>query len=239
MKKVLSYVFAFIMLTGILYGIWFIRLPRLITKNVTSLNVLWGVFLHPSLLSIADSSLEDFSKEDCHSIWLLSVIAGKLNNEPRQYALWSSYLSCSRSDMNLIHAVAPENQQLAEQAIRQHPETAEGWFWLADIYYDNKNNPIEMIQIYTHALELDSSNGLAWCNLGRVYEARNEPVLAENAFLQCCFHGDPGSHGCLGAGRLAEKRGELELAIKYYRFSKYQGARDRADQLEKQIEILP
>jgi hypothetical protein len=59
--------------------------------------------------------------------------------------------------------------------------------------------------------------------------------LARNAFIQCCNHGDPGSHGCYNAGRIEQERGQLETAILFYRLSHWEEAHRRADELEASL----
>ena len=99
----------------------------------------------------------------------------------------------------------------------------------------SQDNPVESARLYSQGLKIDPSNGSIWCRLGQLQDAGGDIAAAEVSFFQCCLHGDPGKNGCYGAGVAAEKQGNLEKAINYYRFSRWEGALQRANELEASL----
>jgi hypothetical protein len=83
-------------------------------------------------------------------------------------------------------------------------------------------------------LILAPGDGLQWQRLADL-TAASDPAAAEDAYYQSCVHGDPGANGCWRAGELAEARGDVEQAVRYYRLSNYSEARARADRLEVEL----
>ncbi len=78
-----------------------------------------------------------------------------------------------------------------------------------------------------------SSLGMVWIGKRVRYEWNTQHAL--EAFLTCCNIDDAGSNGCYGAGRMAEKLGDPQKAIEYYRLSRWDGALKRADELEAEL----
>ena len=99
-------------------------------------------------------------------------------------------------------------------------------------------SPESAIDLYRQGLALAPDDGRRWLALGELLRA-SDPTAAEEAYLQACRHGDPGANGCLGAGWLAEQRGDLLRAIEIYRLSNWEGARREADALEQQLNGQP
>jgi len=97
-----------------------------------------------------------------------------------------------------------------------------------------KSQPERAIQLYRQGLERKPYDGVRWYELGDLLSKTN-PQAALEAYLQSCHKGDPGSHGCYGAGRIAEELGEFQSAILYYRMSKWEYALQRAAQLEQSL----
>jgi tetratricopeptide (TPR) repeat protein len=96
----------------------------------------------------------------------------------------------------------------------------------------SKSLPARAIQLYRQGLEGKPRDGVRWYELGDLLRD-SDPQVAIEAYLQSCYLGDPGKHGCYGAGRAAEAMGDIQAAIGYYRLSRWEGALDRADELEK------
>jgi tetratricopeptide (TPR) repeat protein len=94
--------------------------------------------------------------------------------------------------------------------------------------------PAEAIDLYRTGLQLSPHDGHRWLALAELLEP-GDPAAALEAYLQACRNGDPGANGCLRAGSLAEGDGDFSAAIEYYRLSKWSGALDRADELERQL----
>ena len=99
----------------------------------------------------------------------------------------------------------------------------------------SKSNPNRAIQLFRQGLHVKSFDGLRWAQLGYLL-SKTEPQAAFDAFLQSCELGDPGLHGCYGAGRMMEQLGDTKKAIEYYRRSFLEKARERADELEAQLD---
>jgi tetratricopeptide (TPR) repeat protein len=137
-------------------------------------------------------------------------------------------LDCDPKLIAIVQSKYPNNIALAEHAVAAHPESAEAWFWLGDLL------PEYTIEYYRYGLALKPSDGLRWLKLGGLLQT-NDPQAAIQAYLQACKNGDPGYSGCLHAGDLAEKIGDYEAAIEYYRLSHYDRIRNNADKLELQL----
>jgi tetratricopeptide (TPR) repeat protein len=98
-----------------------------------------------------------------------------------------------------------------------------------------ESQPNLAISYYQEGLKLKPLDGVRWYELGDLLATIN-PTGALEAYLQSCYQGDPGSHGCYGAGQMAEVIGDTHLAIQYYRRSNWVVAQQRAEHLEK---LLP
>ncbi len=145
-----------------------------------------------------------------------------------------SALACGAEYIPLLAVIAPTNVEDARLATILYPQEARAWFWLAEA-----SAPVDTAaerSAYLQTVRLEPSYGLAWCRLGRNYSTAGELQKAQEAFLNCCIYGDPGSNGCYGAGRMAEKLGDLQKAIEYYRLSRWDGALDRADELAGRLQ---
>jgi tetratricopeptide (TPR) repeat protein len=126
-----------------------------------------------------------------------------------------------------------QNEKLARMIVGQNPSNPAALFVLAEIV--NQQNSKEETNLFEQVVLYDSTNGLAWCRLGTLYNRNKQLDKAVNAFLNCCRNGDPGSNGCYNPGRVMEKLGNLPKAIEYYRLSTSKVALKYAHELEKQI----
>jgi hypothetical protein len=99
-------------------------------------------------------------------------------------------------------------------------------------YILSKSDPERAIQLYRQGLLQRPDDGVSWYELGDLLASR-DPAAAIDAYLQSCSHGDPGKHGCYGAGLTAEKQGDIAHAIQYYRLSQWEVAIQKAEQLEQ------
>jgi len=98
----------------------------------------------------------------------------------------------------------------------------------------NDTNRREIVALFREGLALDPRDGLRWRELGDALRSL-DPKEAIEAYLQSCFNGDPGANGCYRAGLTAEQLSDYENAIRYYRYSRWEGALNRANQLEAQL----
>jgi len=122
---------------------------------------------------------------------------------------------------------------MALLATQYYPDSSKAWFWLGEATAPTDH--LGARQAYLRTVALAPRYGLAWCRLGRNYESNSELEKATEAWLNCCLNGDPGKNGCYGAGRMMEQLGNPQQAIEYYRRSHWEGALNRADELEKQL----
>ena len=141
---------------------------------------------------------------------------------------WRSALACDPERIHMLRQVDPNNEELATLALEVRPDTAEVWFWNGDLRPDMRAD------YYKTGLNLDPSDGKRWILLGTMLE-HIDPEQAMQAFLQGCYNGDPGVNGCVNAGRIAEKLGDTQTAIRYYRLSQWEKSQQKADELERQI----
>lgn len=198
---------------------------------------------------LPSSSLPGFEgkkrPEDCHSSWFLGHLARSRGDIPVRDAAWRDVIRCDPGYVAFLMKILPDDAPLALYATQAQPTAASGWFWLAEIRggfiaYNftavTDANRSEITALLQRGLALDPGDGLRWRELGDLLRP-NDPQAAIAAYLQSCFHGDPGSNGCWLAGLTAEQLGDLPNAIRYLRYSHWQGARDRADELEAQLNV--
>jgi len=213
-------------------------LNQLLQNNLLSTQIMQAVISEPNQIPTVSAQLAPIAKNDCEKMWQLGVMAGKRGEADLQESYWSKFLSCQYPEaLSLTHAGAPANIRLAQQAAQIYPDQAESWYWLGDSLYKARQYP-ESVEATKLGLQLDPSNGIAWCNLGRMYQKVGSGP-AKDAFEQCCNNGDPGSHGCWNAGQLEERAGNIQAAVMYYRKSKWSTALHRADELEKDLSSRP
>jgi hypothetical protein len=122
---------------------------------------------------------------------------------------------------------------MALLATQLYPSSSDAWFWLGEALAPTDR--LDARQAYLHTVTLSPHHGLAWCRLGYDFEYDGQLEKALANFLNCCYSGDPGYHGCYGAGRMMEQQGNLPQAIAYHRLSRWEGALKRANELEKQL----
>jgi tetratricopeptide (TPR) repeat protein len=174
-----------------------------------------------------------FGPETCRQTWLRTA-AGSADPAyfipPGDVA---AILGCGTEYVSLLSAIQPANYEVASLAVARYPDNPSAWFWLGQTAeaFDWKIAQ----EAYSHMVQLEPSNGLAWCRLAEHYENYGQFQAAADAYLSCCRNGDPGYIGCSGAGRMMEKLGNPRQAIAYYRLSKWPKAQERADALESQL----
>lgn len=221
----------------------FIPWPHLasaFTLNLVAAQTLQTVLpeAHP-LVQLASS----FASASCRGSWFQGFIAQAQVDEPSRAAAWKAAIDCDPHYIVLLHKMLPDEVAFASYAAQVQHSSAESWFWLAEVrggfanyVFHNLNDAKrdEVIALLRIGLALNPRDGLRWRELGDVLR-RVDPQAAIDAYLQSCFNGDPGWNGCWRAGQTAEQLGEIENAIQYYRYSRWEGARDRADQLEAQL----
>lgn len=169
---------------------------------------------------------------DCRARWFEGLLYHTSGNAPAREAAWSALLDCSNDYVSYMSALAPGDAALAGRAVALRPENAAGYFWLAPIVAAEA--PDDAVFLYRQGLALAPEDGRRWLALGDLLQTSDLPAARE-AYLQACLNGDPGANGCLRAGGIAERQGDLRLAIEYYRLSNWSGALEKAAELERQL----
>ncbi|WP_374686266.1 O-antigen ligase family protein [Promineifilum sp.] len=174
---------------------------------------------------------------NCRAEYYKGLAHHAAGDQTERAAAWARLFGCSADYIAYVAVLAPDDADLARQAIAAQPGSADGYFWLASLVAQanaHPSAPDEAIALYRLGLNFAPSDGRRWLALAQLLRGRDDTAALE-AFLQACRHGDPGANGCLGAGQLAEARGDPSAAIGYYRLSNWPGALDRADALERQL----
>jgi tetratricopeptide (TPR) repeat protein len=166
----------------------------------------------------------------CEHLVLMAAEADKRDGISAQRHILEHALGCSIIHLSIVSTLFPIDQDMALLATQLYPFSSAAWFWLGETLAPGDH--LHARQAYLRNVELSPHEGLTWCRLGVSYERDGEFKKASDAFLNCCHNGDPGSNGCYGAGRMMEKLGHPQQAIEYYRFSDWEGALKRADELE-------
>jgi tetratricopeptide (TPR) repeat protein len=165
--------------------------------------------------------------DDCRVYWHQGIFEKEVDPE-RSINFFQKALECDPRYIPLVESLFPDNAELAQQAVQIFPDVAEGWFWLGGLI------PEAQIEYYRIGLSLDPDDGHHWLELGQLLR-ESDPETSMQAFLEGCFHGDPGYNSCLGAGNVAKDLGEYELAIQYYRLSAWRPIYTMGDRLEKEL----
>jgi hypothetical protein len=216
--------------------------------NNLALHTIRSVFFGNVYVENFDNLLRlDYERSVCRLKWYLSFVEDTKGNLSRRYLLWQEVLRCEPIFINFLAIILPEDQELAHTAIELHPRSAESWFWLVDALIESEGsstylrpqkeeNRSKLIQLYIRGLEVDPYDSLRWRELGDLLQPVDKKAAIE-AYLQSCFTGDIGSNGCFRAGQTAEELGDIENAIRYYRYSRWTNALKRADKLEASIDL--
>ena len=182
----------------------------------------------------------DPSSVPCSAYWFQGFLAQVRSNQLVRDAAWQVSMQCNSRYIRFLRLILPYDTNLAYSATQAQPDTADSWFWLAEatgmfanhIFTNliDANRP-EIVLWLQMGLSLDPTDGMRWRLLGDVLRPI-DPQAAISAYLNSCLNGDPGSNGCWLAGFTAEQIGEIENAIRYYRYSNWDGALNRAAELE-------
>lgn len=192
---------------------------------------LQAVLRQPADYQQAMASLEALVPQDCRVNLQISLLSLRMDNPPDIESNLTHMLDCTPEAVSWLYLIVPQRTDLALRAAQLYPQEPQAWFWLGDLAKASGDLTLAN-QYFSESVRLDPSDGLAWCRLGWVNEAQGLLPASIDAFGQCCQNGDPGSNGCYGAGRVAEKLGDIPAAIHYYRLSHWQTALERAAELE-------
>lgn len=192
-----------------------------------------GVLADPSTQSMETADeIGRLADNQCRAGWYAGLSYHVAGDPAGRTAAWGKLLECTGDYTTFMSVLAAGDVALAGQAIEAQPDDAAGYFWLAEGMA--QESPADAIVLYERGLGLAPGDGRQWIALARLLEPTDEAAAME-AYLQACLNGDPGANGCLNAGALAERRGDPQAAIEYYRLSQYGEARAKADALERQL----
>lgn len=184
-------------------------------------------------LWIPDLWLSAFGKVHCRDSWFAALSAHQQAVVTRRDAYLAELLACPPERALLIRPLAPDDTIWAERVWLASPADVEALFWLADALL--QSNPVQAALYYSQGLAIKPSDARRWLIYGDVLRY-SDPGAAIQAYRNACRLGDPGSNGCYRAGLTAERLGEYQKAIHYYRLSRWEGAHRRADNLEARLE---
>lgn len=168
----------------------------------------------------------------CAPRWFAGLQQFAAGETAARNASWMSLLDCTDRFVPYMAVLAPNNGELARQAVARQPAAAAGHFWLAGQLATS--DPTAAVAVYLDGLRHAPTAGRQWLALGDLL-AERQPAAAQEAYLQACLHGDPGANGCLRAGGIAEQLDGPARAIEIYRLSNYAGSLERADELERAL----
>ena len=152
-------------------------LSRIVQFNWIAQKTIVAMQFTPEMLPTLQAQLDNYTTENCHAIWMQGLISQQLHDTATQYAAWKESLGCSSIFIPLLQIVAPDNQQLARQAVERYPNVANAWFWLADLQADA--SPDSAIAMYYHGLLLDPGNRWRWQQLSNLLVHLPPPVAIE------------------------------------------------------------
>lgn len=178
---------------------------------------------------LADSELKDFPERSINAYWQ------GLQRNPYDTSAWVQ-LGSALASLDSKVAISIYERLELERLVSYDPLLqSEPQFIMAEILA--KNQPERAIQLYRQGLQHRPNDAVRWYELGDLL-SKTDPHAALDAYLESCYHGDPGFHGCYKAGRMAEVLGDFQAAIRYYRLSKWAESLKRADELEQTL-IIP
>lgn len=208
-----------------------ILLIRPIARNQAFHQALKAVLSNPANYNQALSDLNPVISDDCRINWQIILLTLIINKPADIEDNQSNLLECTPNSIDWLMLSVPQREDLAQRAVQLYPDQPRAWFWLGELA-TTTGDSLQAEKDFAESVRLDPTYGLAWCRLGGLKERQGQINTAEEAYLQCCENGDPGSNGCYGAGRMAEKLNDVPAAIQFYRRSHWSGALQRAEALE-------
>lgn len=219
-----------LLLFGLLLTVFSAQLRDRLAVNLDALDTLHILHSGSPLLSTRPTWLRE--SRACTAHWMATLQAqaqGELQERDQAFQLAAA---CDPQYVAFMQRMHPDDLSLAQIALASQPGSAESWFWVGDLLPEKK------IEYYQTGLEIEARNGERWLSLGDALQSKDFEQ-AMQAYLNACKNGDPGYHGCLRAGLMAEQLGLYQKAIEYYRLSAYSRVREKADALEGQLTPTP
>jgi tetratricopeptide (TPR) repeat protein len=219
--KIVPFILALVVLANLV-------LPNLRVLSILSFNRFAVETVKQIFVGKPIKIKKNSDSQECKTFWFDGLIAGSQGDLEGRNTYWRVAVQCSPKFIEMLSLIIPDDRAMAEFVVASHPETAESWFWMAQL--DDER----VIEFYERGLALDPTAGLRWKEYGDLI-VEEDPERAIQAYLQSCLNGDPRYNGCWLAGKMAEQLGDIPRAIRYYRFSLWKGAWNRADELELEL----
>lgn len=203
------------------------QIASAVRRNVASVLLLRAQGERRPVLQEALRWLDN--EASCRGYWLRGWARNALGDGAGRDAEWEQLLACDPASVALVEAYFPDDWQWAQRALVLAPQAAESWFWLARV--NEGDNPEEAIRLYQRGLALNPRDTPRWNSLGFLL-GRSDPDAAFAAFVESC---NRGGKGCRWAGAIAERRGDLRLAMHFYRRDPSPDVHRWADRLEEEL----
>lgn len=234
MKKTLSSFLVISATIAILAFIWRTPFAMMIQRNRLALQTARGLLAGAPL-----PQAERFTAlaGDCRASWLLGFLEQGEGSRPTLNAYWQRAIQCNPQRVELLAALYADDLDFARQVNAAQPSSAEGWFWVAGLIAADR--PQEALRYYRQGLALKPEDSRRWTYVGDLLTQDGDLAGALDAYVMACQTGDAGYNGCLRAGSTAEKMGDYEAAIRYYRMSYWPPAWEQAKRVEQLLQRQP
>uniref|UniRef100_A0A8C2B2Y5 [histone H3]-trimethyl-L-lysine(27) demethylase n=1 Tax=Cyprinus carpio TaxID=7962 RepID=A0A8C2B2Y5_CYPCA len=73
--------------------------------------------------------------------------------------------------------------QCLQKSLEADPNSGQSWYFLGRVLYQQQNQPMDALQAYICAVQLDHSHAAAWMDLGTLYESCNQPQDAIKCYI--------------------------------------------------------
>ncbi|XP_026307503.1 histone demethylase UTY isoform X3 [Piliocolobus tephrosceles] len=73
--------------------------------------------------------------------------------------------------------------QYLQKSLEADPNSGQSWYFLGSVLYQQQNQPMDALQAYICAVQLDHGHATAWMDLGTLYESCNQPQDAIKCYL--------------------------------------------------------
>uniref|UniRef100_A0A3B4BCG0 [histone H3]-trimethyl-L-lysine(27) demethylase n=1 Tax=Periophthalmus magnuspinnatus TaxID=409849 RepID=A0A3B4BCG0_9GOBI len=90
--------------------------------------------------------------------------------------------------------------QCLQKSLESDPKSGQSWYFLGSVLYQQQNQPMDALQAYICAVQLDHSHAAAWMDLGTLYESCNQPHDAIKCYINATR-----SKGCTNIAALTHR----------------------------------
>lgn len=222
-------------LVPILFLINFSQIHNIFYLNIFSINILKNVMAQDIRNIVTGFEVENknMTNYDCHILWLKSIYLKKITQLSINSNNSNFLLHCSPLNAHLIINIETNNEEIIDNAIDLYPSIS--IFLYSKLSKLNKDNYLEIINLYKKIVENYPNDSYAWSRLGKIYEGLKDLDSALLAYKEACVRGDVGAHGCYNAGRILEIKGDYLLSANFYSRSRWVVSRNKANSLINRI----